>query len=200
MNIDLVLISLQALFITLYGVLGIIQSKSYGQRRWVIVLVTYLAVSMLCFFFPDHVKGNIQLILFFLLLLDYLFRSLVFSNRWVRVVVLSMLLFLSYGLLYLEVENRLAWIAVPFIFGASFMCMKKWQSGFGNVQSYFLSAGTLLTILFMLEPIFISVQKNLKPIPTIPTSSIINQQNFLLLGALLVLALGGFFWKEKSRL
>ena len=200
MDIDLVLISLQALFITLYGVLGIIQSKSYGQRRWVIVLVTYLAVSMLCFFFPDHVKGNIQLILFFLLLLDYLFRSLVFSNRWVRVVVLSMLLFLSYGLLYLEVENRLAWIAVPFIFGASFMCMKKWQSGFGNVQSYFLSAGTLLTILFMLEPIFISVQKNLKPIPTIPTSSIINQQNFLLLGALLVLALGGFFWKEKSRL
>ncbi|MEO0552371.1 MAG: hypothetical protein AAF149_04160 [Bacteroidota bacterium] len=200
MNIDLVLISLQALFITLYGVFGIIQSKSYGQRRWVVVSVSYLAVSMLCFFFPDHVKGNIQLILFFLLLLDYLFRSLVFSNRWVRVVLLSMLLFLSYGLLYLEVENRLAWIAVPFIFGASFMCMKKWQSGFGNVQSYFLSAGTLLTILFMLEPIFISVQKNLKPIPTIPTSSIINQQNFLLLGALLVLALGGFFWKEKSRL
>ena len=200
MNIDLVLISLQALFITLYGVLGIIQSKSYGQRRWVIVLVTYLAVSMLCFFFPDHLKGNLQLILFCLLLLDYLFRSLVFSNRWVSVVVLSMLLFLSYGLLYLEVENGLAWIAVPFIFGASFMCMKKWQSGFGNVQSYFLSAGTLLTILFMLEPIFISVQKNLKPIPTIPTSSIINQQNFLLLGALLLLVLGGFFWKEKSRL
>ncbi len=69
-----------------------------------------------------------------------------------------------------------------------------------NAQTYFLSAGTLLTILFMLEPVFVSVQQNLKPIPTIPISSIINQQNFLLLGVLLVLALGGFFWKEKSRL
>ncbi|MEM9390995.1 MAG: hypothetical protein AAGA02_11005 [Bacteroidota bacterium] len=200
MNIDLVLISLQALFISLYGVIGIVQSKSYGQRRWVVVLVTYMAVTMLCFFFRDYVKGNIQLTLLCLLLLDYLFQSLAFSRKWMRIVVVSTLAFLGYGLLYFQVELMLLWLPALVVFGISFMLIRRHENWFTNAQTYFLRAGTLLTVLFTLEPVFISVQQNLKPIPTIPISSIINQHNFLLLGALLVLVLGGFFWKEKSRL
>ncbi|MEM8894395.1 MAG: hypothetical protein AAGC88_07450, partial [Bacteroidota bacterium] len=93
----------------------------------------------------------------------------------------------------------LIWIAVILVFGVSFMLIKKWEGWFTRTQDFFLSAGLLLTALFMLEPVFVSIQQNLKPIPTIPISSIINQQNFLLMGGLLALALGGFVWQERSR-
>ena len=200
MNIDLVVISLQAIFISLYGVIGTIQPKSYGKRRWAMVLLTYLALTTLYFFFQHYIKENIHLILFFLLFLDYLFQSFFLSMKWMRVLLVSTLAFLSYGLLYFQVQIMLLWLVAPLVFGISFLLIKRYEDWFMNAQTYFLSAGTLLTILFMLEPVFVSVQQNLKPIPTIPISSIINQQNFLLLGVLLVLALGGFFWKEKSRL
>ncbi|MEM9869373.1 MAG: hypothetical protein AAF765_16875, partial [Bacteroidota bacterium] len=65
-------------------------------------------------------------------------------------------------------------------------------------QDYFLKVGTLLTLLFLLEPSVDSVQQNLKPIATIPISSIVNQQNALLLAVLIILVLGGFLWKENQ--
>lgn len=199
MNIDLVLGSLQAIFISLYGVVGIVRSDTHRKKRWVAVVLTYLAVTILCLSFRDDVKGNIQLILFLLLLLDYLFRLLGFSLKPKRLLIDCALTFLSGYLLSFEVENMLAWAAALLVSGVSFVLVKKWKDWFVDAQAYFQRAGTLLTVLFMLEPLFSGIQQNLKPIAAIPITSIVNQQNFLLLGALLALVLGGFFWKEKSR-
>ena len=102
-------------------------------------------------------------------------------------------------LMFFQLENALVWFFIPVAFGMSFILVKKRKDLFGSARDYFLKAGLLITVLFMLEPVFASVQQNLKPVPTIPTSSIINQQNFLLLGVLVLLVLGGYVWKEKSR-
>ncbi|MEM6643731.1 MAG: hypothetical protein AAF616_12185 [Bacteroidota bacterium] len=134
-----------------------------------------------------------------LLTVVFTFATLGFSSPRMKLFLASVLFFSSVGLLYFRFENTPLWISTPIAFGVSFIVVKKWRRMFGIAKDYFLKAGLLITVLFMLEPVFVSVQQNLKPVPTIPTSSIINQQNFLLLGVLVLLVLGGYLRKEKSR-
>lgn len=199
MNLDWVLIGLQVLFITLYGAIGIIQSKPFEKNRWMTVIATYLTVSLLCIYSGDEFSGNIQLIVFLFLLLASMLQLIVFHSLLTRSLISGTLAFLGFGLLYFRMENWVVWLMAPLVFSIFFVTVKKWQDWFVQVQTYFLRASMLVTVLYLLEPVFMSIQKNLKPIPTIPVSSIINQQNFLLLAVLAVFVLGGFFWKEKSR-
>ena len=94
----------------------------------------------------------------------------------------------------------MVWVGVIPVVGLLFWLIKKWSVWLTKVREYFLKAGTIITLFFVLEPVLISIQQNLKPIATIPISSIVNQQNFILLGVLVMLMLGGFVLKEKSRL
>lgn len=199
MNIDLILICLQVIFICLYGVVEFVQSKSVGKSRWLVLLFSYAAMTSLGFFFPDQAKGNLQLILFLLLMVAFTFATLGFSSPRVKLFLTSAMFFSSVGLFYFRIENTLLWISTPMTFGVLFIVVKKWKDLFEGAREYFLRAGMLITLFFMVEPVFVSIQQNLKPVPTIPTSSIINQQNFLLLGILVLLVLGGYLWKEKSR-
>ena len=108
---------------------------------------------------------------------------------------------MAYASLYFWLELREVWLAIPFVVIAIIGLINKWPDFLVGLQEYFLKAGALLTLLFLVEPVVLSsVQQNLKPVATIPTDEIINQQNFLLIGVLFVLMLAGFFWKEKSRL
>ena len=198
MNIDLILVCLQAIFICLHGVVEFVESKSVRKSRWLVLLFSYAALTSVGFFFPDQVKENLQLILFLLLTVVFLFETLGLSSQRVKLFLTILLFFLSAGLLYFQFENTLVWISTPVAFGVLFLVVKKWKDLFELAREYFLRAGMLITVLFMLEPVFVSVQQNLKPVPTIPTSSIINQQNFLLLGVLVLLVLGGYLWKENQ--
>lgn len=200
MNIDLILVYLQAIFICLYGVVGFIQSKYIEKSRWLVLLFSYVTLTALGFFFLDQVKENLQLILFLLLAVSFTFATLGFSSPRAKLFLTSVLFFLSCGLLYFQFENTLLWISTPVAFVVLFIVVNRWKGLLEAARAYFLRAGMLVTVLFMLEPMFVSVQQNLKPVPTIPISSIINQHNFLLLGILILLMLGGFFWKEKSSL
>lgn len=200
MIIDLVLASLQALFLSLYGINKVILSAANKKNLWIVVLVAFLGGVVSCILFGSYVKSNIQLFLFLVLMLDQLLRLLNFSStRWENILVYCAIAFLAYALVYFRWETLFVWIVAPFVFMTFIGMIRKWPSWFTRTQSYFLKAGTLLTLLFVVEPVFISIQQNLKPIATIPISSIINQQNFLLLGVLLLFVLAGFFWKEKSR-
>lgn len=201
MTIDLGLVSLQALFLSLYGVNGVVQSIADKKTLWVAVFATYLGVAISCIFGGDYVKSNIQLLLFLLLVLNY-FLHLLFSPslRWAHTLIFSAITFMAYGLLYFLWESPVVWATTPLVFVAFWGLVNKWPSWFVNVQEYFLKAGSLLTLFFVVEPLLISVQQNLKPVATIPISSIINQQSFLLLSVLIMLMIGGFFWKEKSSL
>ncbi|MEM8965855.1 MAG: hypothetical protein AAGE93_05525 [Bacteroidota bacterium] len=200
MTIDLVLISLQILLLNLYGMNGIARSVAADKKHWIIILATFLVVAISSIFLGDLLKSNVQLLLLVLLVLGYLLPVSGFSStQWASTLVFAIIVFMSYALVYFWWESPLVWGAVPLVFVPLFLVMNKWPNWFANGQEYFLTAGALLTVLFVAEPIFVSVQQNLKPIATIPISSIINPQNFLLLGGLLVLVLGGFFWKEKSK-
>jgi len=199
MNIDLVLIGLQVIFISLYGVTEVVESKLTGKSRWLSVLSSYLAVCLLGFFFPEQMKENIQLVLFVLLLLVVALEVLAVPLSTGRLFLASILTILSYGLIYLQVENMGLWLVTPLLFGATFLLVEKWRNRFSEALPFLLRAPMLLTVLLMLEPMFLGIQQNLKPVPTIPINSIINQQNFLLLGALVLLVVSGFFWKEKLR-
>ncbi|MEM0941822.1 MAG: hypothetical protein AAGI25_18845 [Bacteroidota bacterium] len=200
MTINLVLVSLQTLFLSLYGVNGIVQSIASKKRRWAAVFAILLGIAISCIFLGSYIKSNIQLLLFLLLVLDYLLRSLVFSyTRLENTLIFCAITFIAYAIMYFQWERPIVWIVAPFILVALIGLMKKWPHWFATMQEYFLKTGALLTLLFMVEPVFLSVQRNLKPIATIPITSIVNRQNCLLLSVLLLLMLGGFFWKEKSR-
>jgi len=199
MDIELVLITLQALFISLYGVTEIVHSHSLGKRSWITVATVYLSISLLSIFFGVVLKESIHLQLISVLIVGYFLQFFVSNYKVAKLVLLSLLIGLSSGLQFFPVANMLVWVAAPLFLGFSFVLAIKKKSWTANSKTYFLQAGTLLTVFFLLEPVFIGIQGNLKPVPTIPFTSIINQQNFLLLGLLLLLVLGGFFWKEKSR-
>ncbi|MGD1889380.1 MAG: hypothetical protein ACFB15_02065 [Cyclobacteriaceae bacterium] len=200
MTIDVVLISLQALLLNLYGMNGIVQSVAADKKHWIIILATFLVVIISSVFWGDLLRSNAQFFLLLVLALDYLLRVSGFSSTWwENTLVLGAMTFMSYTLVYFWWASPVVWVAVPLVFAALLGLINRWPDWFTNGQEYFLTAGALLTLLFAAEPVFVSVQQNLKPIATIPISSIINPQNFLLLGGLLVLVLGGFFWKEKSK-
>ncbi|MEM9830299.1 MAG: hypothetical protein AAF944_06655 [Bacteroidota bacterium] len=200
MTIDVVLVSLQTLFLSLYGMNGIIRSVTADKKHWIIILATFLVVVISSIFLGDLFKSNVQLLLFLLLVLDYLLSVSGFSStQWASTLVFATIVFMSFALVSSWWESPVVWGAVLLVFVPLFLVMNKWPNWFVNRQEYFLTAGALLTVLFVMEPVFVSVQQNLKPIATIPITSIINPQNFLLLGGLLILVLGGFFWKEKSK-
>ncbi|MEM6845508.1 MAG: hypothetical protein AAF632_25060 [Bacteroidota bacterium] len=200
MTIDVVLLSLQTLLLSLYGLNGVVQSVAVKKKRWVAVIVSFLVVVILSIFLGDLLKSNIQRVLLLLLVMGYLLPVSGFSStQWASTLVFANIVFMSFALVSFWWESPVVWGSVPLVLMPLFLVMNKWPDWFAKRQEYFLTAGALLTVLFIAEPVFVSVQQNLKPIATIPITSIINPQNFLLLGGLLVLVLGGFFWKEKSK-
>ncbi|MEO1049567.1 MAG: hypothetical protein AAFX87_03040 [Bacteroidota bacterium] len=200
MTIDFTLVCLQTIFLMLYGMNGMVESIANDKRRWIATFAAFLMGSMFCIFLENHVKSNIQLILLLLLGLDYLIHLRVSDARSPgKTLVSALIAFMAYSSMHFQLELNMVWLVVPFFLVANIGIINKWPDFLTNLQEYFLKAGALITLLFMLEPVAISVQQNLKPVATIPISSIINTQNFLLLGALLVLVLGGFLWKEKLR-
>ena len=199
MTIDLALVSLQTLFLSLYGLLEIALPKAGKTRKWIPFSLTCLAVILLCIGLPDELSSSIQLLLFVLLGLNYLISVMGTSLGLLRLVLQSLVVALSIGLLYLQIGHWAVWLALPLLIGGSIALSGHYHNQIQTASAYFLRAGSLLTLLFLLEPLFLSIQQNLKPIPTIPIASIINQHSLLLLGLLAVLVLGGFIWKEKSR-
>lgn len=200
MTIDFVLVCLQTIFLMLYGMNGVVQSIADDKKRWVASFAAFSVGFMFCILAESYVKSNIQLLLLLLLVLDYIFHLRGSESRGLeKTLVFAGIIFMTYASLYFQLELPVVWLAAPFIFAALIGLLNQWPGFLLNLQEYFLKAGALLTLLFLAEPVALSVQQNLKPMATIPISSIINTQNFLLLGVLLVLMLGGFFWKEKLR-
>lgn len=200
MTIDLVLICLQTFFLSLYGVGGLVDSKAERNVHWGTVFLCLLAGLLVCIFLESPVKSNLQFVLLLLLALDYLLSLRGFGSQSLgKLLVFSGIAFMAYTSLYFQLALPVVWLATAFVLVVLIGLIKKWPAFLLGFQGYFLRVGTLLTLLFMAEPAILSVQQNLKPTATIPTSSIINQPNLLLLGGLLVLVLGGFFWKEKIR-
>ncbi|MEM1340645.1 MAG: hypothetical protein AAGF96_23010 [Bacteroidota bacterium] len=201
MTIDFVLVSLQTLFLCLYGAQDITSLVSDRKVYWLVVATVFFCSTLACIYFGSFIKNNAQLIIFLLLLPNYLLHlGGADFGKLLKTVILAGITFMAYASLYLRLELPEGWLIIPFVFVALIGMTNKWLGFLVKLQEYFLKAGTLLTLLFMVEPIVLgSVQQNLKPVATIPLTEIINQQNFLLLGALIALMLAGFFWKEKSR-
>ena len=202
MTIDLVLISLQTLFLSLFGMNGLAQFKKDKQVYLALVLVALLGLAGLSIFFSDYLKSHVQLVIFLLLVVNYILHLEGPGYRKLeKILVYSSIVFMAFTLTFFQLELSLIWFVAPFVFVGLMILLINNRLGFlGSFQEYFLKAGALLTLLFMIEPVALSGQQNLKPVATIPMSSIINQQNLILLGGLIVLMLVGFFWKEKSRL
>ncbi|WP_299530228.1 hypothetical protein [Ulvibacterium sp.] len=202
MAIDLVLVGLQTVFLSLYGTNGVVESIRHKKISCVSVLITFLGIALLCIFLESYIRYNLQLLVFLLLILDYMLHLYApDSGRLGKTVVFAGITFMAYAHLYFWLELPIIGLAAPFFYVALLGMMNKWPKFLVDLKEYFLKAGALLTLLFMVEPVALSsIQQNLKPIATIPIAQIINRQNFWLLGALVVLMLGGFFWKEKSRL
>ena len=200
MTVELVLIGLQMLFLILYGASGTAQFLSDKRRGWIAFTIVFLMIAFSCIFFESQMKGSIQLILFLLLVLDYLLHALNPPSKWKRALISSMITFMSCSLIFLQWPNVMVGVGVIPVVGLLFWLIKKWSVWLTKVREYFLKAGTIITLFFVLEPVLISIQQNLKPMATIPISSIVNQQNFILLGVLVMLMLGGFVLKEKSSL
>ncbi|MEL7004434.1 MAG: hypothetical protein AAFN93_17110 [Bacteroidota bacterium] len=201
MTIDLILVSLQTLFLSLYGVNGLVHSTRVKKVYWVAVFATFSGLAVLYIFLAAYLEINIQLIVFILLMLNYILHlGSSTSRRLEKTLVHAGIVFVAYTLIYFKLELSVIWLIAPFVLITIAGLINQWPAFLANLQEYFLKAGALLTMLFMIEPVALSVQQNMKPVATIPVSSIINQQNFLLLGVLVVLVLVGFFWKEKSRL
>ena len=201
MTIDLVLISLQTLFLSLFGLNGLAQCAKDKKIYLVAVFTTFLGLAGLSIFFSDYLKSHVQLVIFLLLVVNYILHlEGPRYGKLEKILVYSSLVIMASTLLFFQFELSLIWFVAPFVFVGLILLVNKGLGFLGNQQEYFLKAGALLTLLFMIEPVALSVQQNLKPVATIPMSSIINQQNLILLGVLIVLMLLGFFWKEKSRL
>ena len=201
MTIDLVLISLQTLFLSLFGLNGLAQCAKDKKIYLVAVFTTFLGLAGLSIFFSDYLKSHVQLVIFLLLVVNYILHlEGPRYGKLEKILVYSSLVIMASTLLFFQFELSPIWFVAPFVFVGLILLVNKGLGFLGNQQEYFLKAGALLTLLFMIEPVALSVQQNLKPVATIPMSSIINQQNLILLGVLIVLMLLGFFWKEKSRL
>ena len=200
MTINLVLISLQTLFLLFYGVEGLSKAAGQDKKHWTLFAITSVVTSIACFLLKDFVAGSIQLLLLFSLLANYLLflwsQNVV---KWGRTFTLSILVTLTCAISYFQWQSDLIWMIAPF--GLALLCWLTYQQvlQFSAFADYFLKAGVLLTVLLALEPISNAVLQNLKPVPTIPLDAINSWQNFLLLGTLVMLAFGGFVWKEKTR-
>ncbi len=200
MTIDLVLACLQTLFLSLYGMGRLTSAEVAKMPRTVVIVVIFSVGIATCYLVEGLVSSNIQLTLLLVLALNYLLslRSDDGSNL-VKLAVSSGITLIAYLPLYFQLNLSLVWLAIPLVLAVTVGLLNSWTKYLANFQEYFLKAGTLITLLFMAEPVILSIQQNLKPVATIPLSSIINQENLLLLGGLLVLVIGGFIWKEKIR-
>lgn len=200
MGIHLILLVLQVLLLFLYGVNGIAQSGASGSRRWIAAAISFAAIVSACLFLQDFVGQHIQLLLFLIIVLAYFVQLLAIdSSGWINPVLMSAIAFLAYSRLYFEWEYWWIWGIGLVLFIAIYWLISKQPERLDGISDYLLRAGVLLTLLFALEPVFFDIMKNLKPIPTIPVEEMINQNSLMLLGFLLLLVSGGFFWKEKSR-
>ena len=206
MKIDLILVSLQSTFLILYGVNGIVQSgiirsRPYLKGELLLFTAILLGVAMASILFKDLFTRYINLLLLGLLALDYLMSVLNTSvTRWQRMLVFGTVVSLACTLQYLQWDHLGIWIGCPLIIFTVFVWTDKWSPWFTGNQTYFWKSGNLLTLFFLLEPVLQSIQQNLKPISTIPIDNIINAQNLVLLGVLILLTIGGFLWKENQDL
>ncbi|MEL6557939.1 MAG: hypothetical protein AAFQ94_07135 [Bacteroidota bacterium] len=200
MTIDHVLIGLQALLLGLHGITGVVYESMHKKTRWIVACVVFLVFAISCIWLEDYVRNNIQLLLIMLLGSHFLLYIGGFSaGKSLKIAIAAGIAFAAYALLYLHLQLTVAWLVVPFILICLIGLLHKQFNFLLKFQDYALKAGVLLTLFFMVEPVVLEIQKNLKPIATIPLASVINQQNILLLAALMVLTLGGFLWKEKIR-
>ena len=200
MTIDSVLLCLQAVLLGLYGINGVAQTAACKTAQWIAAFISLLGFLIGCIFLESYVKSNIQLLLLFLLVINYILHFGGFKiGNIAKTVIYTGIVFQAYALLYFQLELTEAWLIIPFIVFAIAALLQRRLDILHSYQEYFLKAGVLLTVLFMIDPVVLSIQKNMKPIATIPMSSVVNQQTILLLGVLMGLALGGFLWKEKVR-
>jgi len=200
MTIDFILVCLQTLILSLYGATGLVQAATKNHKYWIGVCATFLIASMACIFMELYVKSNIQLILMGLVVLAYLLDTLSKRNEnLVRPIVLTGIIQMAWVAMYFYLELHIIWLIVPVVFVLLFGVFNNLLSYIQSVQEYSLRAGILITFLLLTEPMIQKVMQNLKPVATIPLSSIINQYNILLLGGLTLLVLGSFFWQEKLR-
>ncbi len=200
MTIDFVLVCLQTLILGLYGMNGAVPTTGSKKVRWIAAYASFTGLLICFLFLETYIKNNIQILLLLLLLLNYLLhlgRSSL--GEIVKITVFTSITFIAYASLYFQLSLSVPWLTIPFVLLTLVMCLNKWPDFLHSFQEYFLKVGTLLTLLIIAEPVALSIQKNLKPIATIPLSSVINQHNILLLSILLGLMLGGFFWKERIR-
>ncbi|WP_462247887.1 hypothetical protein [Ekhidna sp.] len=199
MTIDLILLSFQALFLSMYGIVALMRNN--GRWKLWLLLSTFILAAILKLINKEAVlEDNIIALLFVVLILNYLVK--LFINPWtvwIERFIVSCIVFFSFGLILFQLDKIEGQGMVIFIYWLIVWIASKWKDSISNHQNFFLKSGTIITVFLALEPVFANILQNLKPVPTIPISSIINQQNFLLLGVFLMLLLGGFFWKEKSR-
>lgn len=199
MTIDVVLLSLQIVLLSCYAVSGISKPLFDKKIYRIVILVICSSIVTVGYFFEHYLKSNIQLTIFLLFVLNYVIHwSSYTSKRFVKTIISVCLFWMAFALSYFGLGLSEIWLIVPFIFLILISFVRIPSKFFLNLEEFSLKVGTLLTLFFLLEPIALSVQQNLKPIATIPLSSIINQQNFFLLAGLIILVLGGFLWKEKS--
>ncbi|MEM8907841.1 MAG: hypothetical protein AAGD05_08350 [Bacteroidota bacterium] len=200
MSIDLTLIILQALFLSLYGTTGMVEAVGKKKERWSIVLVPFLTIAFVSVSLGGIVKGKSQPILLFLLVLDYgiRFRS---SDAipLLKTFVSATIFFLAFVTFYFWWGTPLLWGVVLLVFAIIAGLSNKWPKALIRRMAYFQKSAVVITLFFLMEPSIVSVQQNLKPVATVPITSIINEQNFLLLAVLAIFLLIGFFWNEKSR-
>lgn len=198
MTIDSLLLGLQTLLLGLYGLTGIARLLSKNKYWGFITLAVAGLVALLTFLFTAFISTNLQFLFLVLLLLNAIPA---FSNtKWKEALVFSTLLSLSCLTVYFQWDQGLAvLIAVLLLVILLFLLISQCAPWFVSQQHFFLKVGTLLTLLFAAEPVYIQVLQNLKPIATIPVQAIVNPQNLSVIGVLLLLALGGFIWKEKFK-
>ncbi len=200
MTIDVVLLSLQIVFLGCYAVRGITKPLFDKKIYRIAILAICLSIVTVGYFFESYLKNNIQLIILLLLVLNYIFHWPSYTSKRLGKAIIFVCLFsMVFALCYFRLELSEIWLIVPFVLLILITFIRIPSKFFLNLEEFSLKIGTLLTLFFLLEPVALSVQQNLKPIATIPLSSIINQQNFLLLAGLVILVLGGFLWKEKSK-
>ncbi|MEM9142775.1 MAG: hypothetical protein AAGA86_07285 [Bacteroidota bacterium] len=168
-----------------------------NKASWIAVFATFLGFSLLCLFWKGLIQNHVQHIILSLLALDYIFQvQNPDDNSFKTVTGYAGISFMAFTATYFRLELSKFWLILPFVVVTLLFLVNRWPSLIRNQHAYFCKAGTLLTLLLMAEPIALGVQQNLKPIATIPIDSIFNQRNFVLLGVLLLLVLGGFLWKE----
>ena len=200
MTIDYVLIGLQALLLGLHGITDVVYESMDKKRRWIVTCVVFQGFAISCIWLEDYARNNIQLLLIMLLGSRFLLNIAgLGAGKSLKIAIAAGITFAAYALLYFHLQLDAAWLIAPLILIFLIGLLHEQFDFLRKFQDYALKAGMLLTLLFMAEPVALEIQKNLKPIATIPLASVINQQNILLLAVLMVLTLGGFLWKERIR-